>query len=62
MMKFTIEQARKYAGFTQKKFCEKLGITLDVYRRIAANSASTEVPIAKKISLITGIPLDDIIF
>lgn len=61
-MQFTIEQARKYAGLTQAELAKKLGVSIDIYRRIISSPETTTVAQAKTISKETGISIDNIIF
>lgn len=57
---FTVKQARQYAGFTQREMAEKLGVSRDTYRKIEMSPEDATVAIAKKISEVVGIPIDQI--
>ncbi len=59
---FTVKQARQYAGFTQREMAEKLGVSRDTYRKIEMSPEDATVAIAKKISEVVGIPIDQIFF
>ena len=59
---FTVKQARQYAGFTQIEMARKLGISRDTYRKIELSPESASVALAKKISEIVRIPIDQIFF
>jgi len=59
---FSVKQARQYAGFTQLEMAKKLGVSRDTYRKIELSPETASVAIAKKISVIVGIPIDQIFF
>lgn len=59
-MGFSVKQARQYAGFTQLEMAKKLGVSRDTYRKIELSPETASVAIAKKISVIVGIPIDQI--
>lgn len=59
---FTVKQARQYAGFTQREMAEKLGVSRDTYRKIEMSPEDATVAIAKKISEVVGIPIDQFFF
>lgn len=61
-MDFSVKQARQYAGFTQLEMAKKLGVSRDTYRKIELSPETASVAIAKKISVIVGIPIDQIFF
>lgn len=61
-MGFSVKQARQYAGFTQMEMAQKLGVSRDTYRKIELFPESASVALAKKISEITGIQIDQIFF
>ncbi len=61
-MGFSVKQARQYAGFTQMEMAQKLGVSRDTYRKIELSPESASVALAKKISEIVGIPIDQIFF
>lgn len=59
---FTIKQARQYAGYTQKKMAEKLGISRSSYIYLEKNPNRATVGQAQAISDATGIPFSDLFF
>ena len=61
-MGFSVKQARQYAGFTQLEMAKKLGVSRDTYRKIELDPETASVALAKKISVIVGIPIDQIFF
>ncbi len=61
-MGFSVKQARQYAGFTQLEMAKKLGVSRDTYRKIELSPETASVALAKKISVIVGIPIDQIFF
>ena len=61
-MGFSVKQARQYAGFTQLEMAKKLGVSRDTYRKIELSPETASVALAKKISVIVGIPIDQILF
>lgn len=61
-MGFSVKQARQYAGYTQKEMAEKLGISRDTYRKIEISPETASVALAKKISAVVDIPIDQIFF
>lgn len=61
-MIFTVEQARKYAGFSQAEMAKKMNICRDTYRNLEKNPQDISVAQASKISEITGVPFDNIFF
>mgnify|MGYP000844603037 FL=1 len=61
-MKFTVEQARKFANKTQREMASLMGICRDTYRNIERNPEDATIRQAKDISRITSIPLDQIFF
>lgn len=62
MMKFTLEQARKYKGLSQSIMADKLGMTLQTYITYEKNRMIFRIDTAHKFSKIVEIPIDDIIF
>ena len=58
---FTIEQARKYAGMTQKEMAKSIGMSTSTYIRIAQNVSNARVGVINRISKCTGIPVSDFI-
>ena len=61
-MGFSVKQARQYAGFTQIEMAQMLGVSRDTYRKIELSPETTSVALAKKISAVVGIPIDQIFF
>lgn len=61
-MKFTLKQARDYAGFTQDEVAKKLGIATVTYGNYERGEREFKVKAAKKFSKIVGIKFDDLIF
>lgn len=61
-MGFSVKQARQYAGYTQKEMAEKLGVSRDTYRKIELFPETASVALAKKISEVVDIPIDQIFF
>lgn len=59
-MVFTVKQARHMADKTQKEMAELLGIDRSTYMRIERNPEKATVGQARKISAITGIPMENI--
>lgn len=62
MMGFSVKQARQYAGYTQREMAEKLGISRDTYRKVELFPETASVALAKKISEVVDIPIDQIFF
>ena len=58
---FTIEQARKYAGMTQKEMAKSIGMSTSTYIRIEQNVSNARVGVINRISKCTGIPVSDFI-
>lgn len=61
-MGFSVKQARQYAGFTQRQMAEKIGVSRDTYRKIELYPETASIAIAKKISEVVDIPIDQIFF
>ena len=61
-MNFSVEQARKYAGLTQAKTAEKMGISRDSYRRIEKNPEKTTIEQAYSFAGVVGLSVDQIFF
>lgn len=61
-MKFTLKQARDYAGFTQDEVAKKLGIATVTYGKYERGENEIKVKAAKNFSKIVGIKFDDLIF
>lgn len=61
-MGFSVKQARQYAGYTQMEMAQRLGVSRDTYRKIELSPETASVALAKKISEIVNIPIDQIFF
>lgn len=61
-MGFSVKQARQYAGLAQREMAKELGVSRDTYRKIESFPDTASIAVAKKISLIVGIPIDQIFF
>ena len=61
-MGFSVKQARQYAGFTQRQMAEKIGVSRDTYRKIELYPETATIALAKKISEVVDIPIDQIFF
>lgn len=61
-MNFTVKQARQHAGKTQASMAEQMGLHRHTYMKLEENPDRLTVLQARQISIITGIPLDAIIF
>lgn len=61
-MKFTVKQAREYAGLTQKQMAEFLGMGRDTYAKKEAHSDKFTIAEGITIADKTGVPMDAIIF
>ena len=59
-MRFTIKQARSYAGFTQAEKAEKLGIHRSTYMKIENDPSIATLGQISRISEITGVTIDQI--
>lgn len=59
---FTVKQARRYAGYTQRNMAEKLGISRSSYINLEKHPDRITVGQAQAISEITGIAFDDLFF
>ena len=57
-MRFTIRQARAYAGFTQTEMAEKLGIHRSTYMKIENDPSMATIGQISRISEITGVSID----
>lgn len=61
-MRYTIRQARNLKGLTQVEIAKLLDISRDTYIKLESNPSKITVAQAVRISEITGIPFNDIIF
>lgn len=59
-MRFTVKQARQFAGFTQQKMADSLEIDRKTYGKIEKDPQRATVKQVCQISEITGIPVSDI--
>ena len=62
MINFSVRQARRFSGKTQKEMAKSLGICVDTYRKIERHPEKTAISQGMKISQITGIPFEQISF
>ena len=62
MINFSVRQARRFSGKTQKEMAKSLGICVDTYRNIERHPNKATIWQAQKISEITKIPCDNIFF
>lgn len=60
-MKFTVKQARSYAGLTQEAMAKRLGIDRSTYIRLEKDVSRATVGQINLISKITGVPVLHII-
>lgn len=60
-MRFTIKQARTYAGLTQEQAANAIGVCRHRYMKIEKDQESATVAELNKLSKATGIPLRDFI-
>lgn len=61
-MKFTVKQAREYAGLTQQEIAKQLGVALATYQGYEWGNVEMKIGTAKKFSQIVDIPLSQLIF
>ena len=61
-MKFTIKQAREYAGLTQREAAKQLGVALATYQGYEWGDVEMKIGMARKFSQIVSIPLNQLIF
>lgn len=61
-MKFTIEQARNHKGLTQEEMAKALGMSRSAYIDYEKGRQYFRVDQAYRFSVLTGIPVQDIIF
>lgn len=61
-MMLTVRQARRFANKTQTQMAEDMGICRTTYARLEANPDAITIAHARKISEITGVPLDELFF
>lgn len=59
---FTLKQARMLSGKTQNQMADSIGVCRDTYRAIEAEPERATIAQAKKISLVLGLPVDQIFF
>lgn len=59
---FSVKQARMYADKTQAEMGAELGISRETYISLENDPTRITYPQGKKISEVTGVPLDFIIF
>lgn len=61
-MKFTVKQAREYAGLTQREAAKQLGVALATYQGYEWGNVEMKIGMAKKFSKIVAIPLNQLVF
>lgn len=61
-MPLTLKQARVINEISQHKMAEMLGIHVDTYRKIEREPDMATIEQARKISKITGVPVEQIFF
>ena len=61
-MKFTVKQAREYAGLTQRQAANQLGIALATYQGYEWGDVEMRIGVAKRFANMVQIPLDQLIF
>lgn len=61
-MTFSLKQARMFADITQQEMADFLKIHRSTYIKLEEHPESTTISQAKRISEITGIPVDQIFF
>ena len=61
-MKFTVKQAREYAGLTQQEAAKQLGIALATYQGYEWGDVEMRIGMAKKVAKLVSIPLAQLIF
>lgn len=61
-MKFTVKQAREYAGLTQREAAKQLGVALATYQGYEWGDVEMKIGMAKKFSKIVAIPLNQLVF
>lgn len=59
-MKFTIEQARKYAGLTQGEMAKRLNISKSAYLSLENDISRAKISQIVAVSEVSGIPIHDI--
>lgn len=62
LMKFTMKQARRYAGYTQAEMAKNLNVALATYRDYEHGDSEMRVSKAIEFSRIVGIPIENLIF
>ncbi|NRO04103.1 helix-turn-helix transcriptional regulator [Lactobacillus helveticus] len=61
-MKFTVKQAREYAGLTQREAAKQLDVALATYQGYEWGNVEMKIKMAKKFARIVAIPLNQLIF
>ena len=61
-MRYTVRQARMFAGLTQQQMADKLCIHRTTYIKLEENPDTITVGQARVISRETGVSVDDIFF
>lgn len=61
-LKFTMKQAREYAGLSQREAAMQLGVALATYQGYEWGNVEMRIGLAKKFAKMVEIPLDQLIF
>ena len=61
-MKFTIKQAREYAGLTQRETAKQLHVSLATYQGYEWGDVEMRINTARKFADIVEIPLNQLVF
>lgn len=61
-MKFTMKQAREYAGLSQKEAAKQLNVALATYQGYEWGNVEIRIGLAKKFAKMVGMSLDQLIF
>ena len=61
-MKFTVKQAREYAGLTQRQAAKQLDVVLATYQSYEWGNVEMRIGMAKKFAKMVDIPLDQLVF
>ena len=61
-MAFTVKQARRYAGITQTKMAELLGLSVSAYARLEKKAESFTMARAVRFCKAVSLPLEEINF
>ncbi len=59
-MPITLRQARRIADLTQKQMADILGMAINTYRKLEEDPSKATIEQAKKVSVATGFPVEQI--